>query len=222
MQVGSGFFLRKEHENFGIFGIRDATRQARTVLTEVKCYKGYFHYFASPFSAPDKPTLAVNSVSGYIAKLTDGIRSRRQGGDNEEPKSHSESWPPHSCMDAKSHTSGYRGKRVYSLIRGRCLSGFIEMWSDLAQDSISGGRIYKVKLRFARPALSSDPVSLLQWQEGEPNKGNDGETGEEGYFSGGRFQDAVYSAKDQDTGKICEMRVPRPSIEAKRAPQSAY
>jgi hypothetical protein len=43
MQVGSGFFLRKEHENFGIFGIRDATRQARTVFTEVKCYKGYFH-----------------------------------------------------------------------------------------------------------------------------------------------------------------------------------
>jgi len=92
------------------------------------------------------------------------------------------------------------------------------MWSDLAQDSISGGRIYKVKLRFARPALSSDPVSLLQWQEGEPNKGNDRKTGEEGYFSGGRFQDAVYCAKDQDTGKICEMRIPRPSIEEKRAP----
>jgi hypothetical protein len=43
------------------------------------------------------------------------------------------------------------------------------MWLDLAQDSISGGRIYQVKLWFARPARSGNPVSLLQWQEGEPN-----------------------------------------------------
>src|ERR1700761_2216197 len=44
MQIGSGFVLREEHENPGIFGLRDTTRQACTVLTEIKCYKGYFHY----------------------------------------------------------------------------------------------------------------------------------------------------------------------------------
>jgi hypothetical protein len=72
MQIGSSFVLREEHENPGIFSLRDTTRQARTVLTEIKCYKGYFHYFASPPSAPKQPALAVNSVFWLHAKLTDG------------------------------------------------------------------------------------------------------------------------------------------------------
>jgi hypothetical protein len=77
-----------------------------------------------------------------------------------------------------------------------------------------------MKLSPGHLAFSGDPVSLPQRQEGEPNKSNDGEAREKGNFSGGRFQYAVYCAKDQNAGQERKMWIPRPSIKQKSALQT--